>query len=190
MCTIRFMSSPRPREDLLEKAIAYFVAHGVGDTSLRTLAAEIGTSHRMLIYHFGSREGLLTAIVSSFWHGQQAVLDQLTGADPGDPRGNAWRMWEVMVEGSAITPLVFELSAPAMQEAPWTASFREGTAAWVRQISAHLVAYGEPPARAEALARAAMAVVRGALWELAITGDRAAADLAVRTVLDETWPGR
>lgn len=184
------MTSPRPREDLLEKAIAVFVARGVGGTSLRTLAAEIGTSHRMLIYHFGSRDGLLTAAVSYLWHGQQTVLDAFTGADPDDPRGNAWRMWEVMAEGIAITPVVFELSAPAMQDAPWTESFREGTAAWVDQISAHLVAYGESPERAEALARAGMAVVRGALWELAITGDRAAADLSVRTVLDETWPGR
>ncbi|MBW9204967.1 TetR/AcrR family transcriptional regulator [Mumia sp. zg.B53] len=184
------MASPRPREELLEKAIAVFVARGVGGTSLRTLAAEMGTSHRMLIYHFGSREDLLAAVVSHLWHSQQAVLDALTGADPADPRGNAWRMWEVMAAGSAITPLVFELSAPAMKDAAWTQSFREGTAAWVRQISAHLVAYGESPERAEELARAGIAVVRGALWELAITGDRAAADLAVRTVLDETWPGR
>ena len=37
------MSSPRPREVLLAKAVGYYAEHGVRDTSLRTLAASIGT---------------------------------------------------------------------------------------------------------------------------------------------------
>ncbi|MBK6300027.1 MAG: TetR family transcriptional regulator [Actinomycetales bacterium] len=40
------------REELLGQVVAWFAAHGIGDTSLRTLARELGTSHRMLIYHF------------------------------------------------------------------------------------------------------------------------------------------
>ena len=55
------MTRAAPREELLGKAIGWFAEHGVGETSLRTLAEGIGTSHRMLIYHFGSREGLLAA---------------------------------------------------------------------------------------------------------------------------------
>ena len=39
--------------------------HGVGDTSLRTLAAGVGTSHRMLLYHFRLSRGLLAAVVES-----------------------------------------------------------------------------------------------------------------------------
>lgn len=34
---------------------------GLTDLSLRTIAGEIGTSHRMLLYHFGSKEKLLVA---------------------------------------------------------------------------------------------------------------------------------
>src|SRR5262245_62078955 len=52
-----------PRQRLLDAAIDHVAAHGIGDLSLRELAAAIGTSHRMLIYHFGSKEGLLVAIV-------------------------------------------------------------------------------------------------------------------------------
>lgn len=55
------MSSPRER--LLAAAVEHVAAHGVGDLSLRRLAAALGTSHRMLVYHFGSREGLLVEVV-------------------------------------------------------------------------------------------------------------------------------
>jgi len=181
------VSTPSPREALLQRAVAYFVDHGVRDTSLRTLASEIGTSHRMLIYHFGSREGLLTAVVVHIWKRQQAVLEALTDASPTRPRENAWQLWQTLVNSGA-TALIFELSAPAMQGAPWAESFREGVATWLERIGGYLMAAGADPERAEVLARMGMAVVRGALWELGITGDREAADRTIRTFLDDLWP--
>src|SRR5947208_6482770 len=53
----------RGRERLLHDAITYVAANGLHDRSLRDIAMAIGTSHRMLIYHFGSKEGLMKAIV-------------------------------------------------------------------------------------------------------------------------------
>jgi AcrR family transcriptional regulator len=44
---------------------------GIADLSLRQLAAAIGTSHRMLLYHFGSREGLLAAVTRAVEEQQQ-----------------------------------------------------------------------------------------------------------------------
>ena len=52
-----------PKARLLAAAMEYVAEHGVGDLSLRAIAAAIGTSHRMLIYHFGSKEGLLIAVI-------------------------------------------------------------------------------------------------------------------------------
>jgi AcrR family transcriptional regulator len=52
-----------PKQQLLERALGYLAEHGIGDISLRELAAALGTSHRMLIYHFGSKEGLFVAVV-------------------------------------------------------------------------------------------------------------------------------
>ena len=51
------------RERLLAGAIEHVAEHGVGNLSLRGLAAALGTSHRMLIYHFGSRDGLLIEVI-------------------------------------------------------------------------------------------------------------------------------
>src|SRR3954447_6498176 len=54
------VAEPSPRERILQRIVAHVLAHGLGDESLREVAAAVGTSHRMLGYHFGSRDGLLT----------------------------------------------------------------------------------------------------------------------------------
>src|SRR5919199_2429138 len=73
-----------PREKLLAAVIGYVAAHGFSDLSLREVAAAIGTSHRMLIYHFGSREGLLVAVVQAVEAGSRGLLAELA-ADPSRP---------------------------------------------------------------------------------------------------------
>src|SRR5579884_153975 len=69
------------RERLLAAAIDYVASHGITDVSLRELAAAIGTSHRMLIYHFGSKEGLLVAIVQRVEEAQREFFAAFA-ADP------------------------------------------------------------------------------------------------------------
>src|SRR5260221_4702203 len=49
-----------PKTILLEKTMSYVSKYGVADLTLRQLAEAVGTSHRMLVYHFGSKEGLVT----------------------------------------------------------------------------------------------------------------------------------
>ena len=65
------------RERLLAAVLGYVTEHGFSDLSLREVAAAIGTSHRMLIYHFGSREGLLVAVVQAVEAAQRGFLAEL-----------------------------------------------------------------------------------------------------------------
>jgi AcrR family transcriptional regulator len=174
---------------LVRQATAYFRDHGVGDTSLRGIAAELQTSHRMLIYHFGSREGLLTAVVDGLWHDLRTMLDEFVRPSESSLAEQAWLFWNAMIAGR-IGPLFFELSAAAMQGAPWVDSFREGSEAWVAHLEALLSSAGHTPGSATELARLTMAVVRGALWELGISGDRVGADSVVRSFIDDHWPRR
>ncbi|MGH8869222.1 MAG: TetR family transcriptional regulator, partial [Actinomycetes bacterium] len=55
--------SPR-REELLERAYAYALEHGLADLSLRPLAAAVGSSPRVLLYLFCSKDGLLRALLA------------------------------------------------------------------------------------------------------------------------------
>src|SRR4051794_41529852 len=52
------------REDLLERVTEHVLQHGLIGLSLRPVAAAVGTSDRMLIYHFGSRDALVSAVVA------------------------------------------------------------------------------------------------------------------------------
>ena len=73
------VSAPEPsrRSQLLDKLVEEFAAGGVGDRSLRDVAAAVGTSHRMLLHHFGSRDELLVAIVEEVERRQMTVLPDL-----------------------------------------------------------------------------------------------------------------
>lgn len=51
------------RETLLPLLATHVMAHGLNDASLRPLAKAAGTSDRMLIYHFGSKDGLVAALL-------------------------------------------------------------------------------------------------------------------------------
>lgn len=168
------------RQDLLERVVAWFAEHGVGDTSLRTLAAGLGTSHRMLHYHFGSREALLGAVIERVERAERDILAELLAA-VDDPFEAGLAFWRHMADTAQIfAPLYFELSGHAMLGRPYTASWRAWLAAgWVEALARLFLEAGAEPAHAGALARISLAQARGLLFELALSGDRPAADAAM-----------
>src|SRR5437016_6146433 len=92
---------PDARQRLLARVVAYARETRVTDKSVREIAAGVGTSHRMLHYHFGSRDGLLAAIatevaaatVSETEARQRATLRALA-AGTGTPREVMLGLWE------------------------------------------------------------------------------------------------
>ena len=180
------MTEPRAR--LLEAAIDHFGRHGIGDTSLRGIAEAIGTSHRMLIYHFGSREGLLAEVTRQVELRQRAVMTATYDADL-PPLEAAATYWEQTVEATLrYGPLFFELAANAMQGKEHAAAFREELiASWLPSVTELCVAIGIPEQQAETHARLALGAARGLLLDLLVSGQRAevadAADLLNRLLL-------
>src|SRR5436853_3183924 len=111
------------RTRLLTAAVDYVVEHGLGDLSLRELAAAIGTSHRMLLYHFGSREGLLLAVVEAVEQAQRDFVADLV-AEPGASRTDLLRtLWQRWADARywPNERLFFELYAAALQGRAGTA---------------------------------------------------------------------
>ncbi|HEX2033921.1 MAG TPA: TetR family transcriptional regulator [Chloroflexota bacterium] len=171
-----------PRARLLAAVIDYVVAHGISDLRLRELAAAIGTSHRMLIYHFGSREGLLVAVVRAVEAAQRAFLAQLA-ADPALSFAEATRaMWRRLAD-PRLWPnerLFFEIYGQALQGRPGTTALLDDVVeAWIEPAAAYAVQLGLPPHTARADARLGLAVCRGLLLDLLATGDRPAVDAAL-----------
>jgi len=178
------------REALLAGAITHFAEHGVGDTSLRALAEAIGTSHRMLIYHFGSRDGLLAAVVDTVEQGARDTLARMVAeaaADP-DPTEAGLRFWHLVTEDALVYgPLFFELSSHAMLDLPHTAGLRERlVTTWLDALEAMWTARGLASRDARLQGRLDLAVARGLLHDLLLSGEREQVDAAMRQYAEET----
>jgi AcrR family transcriptional regulator len=178
------------RERLLAAAIEYVSQHGVGEISLRGLAAALGTSHRMLIYHFGSREALLIEVIRTVEEQQRAALAETLKDSDAPPAEIMRRMW-ARVADPALWPnerLFFEVYAQALQGSPHALPVLDGIVeAWVEPLAA-LVAPGRPMAEARAEARLGVAVVRGLLLDLLATRDREAVDAAMERYISAIAP--
>jgi AcrR family transcriptional regulator len=180
------------KQELLDSAIEYVAHNGIGDLSLRSLAAALGTSHRMLIHHFGSKEGLWIAIVRTVEQRQRDVLAEVL-PDPAQPLGEAMRAWWRHISDQSLWPnerLFFELYGQALQGRAHTIEVLDGIVdAWLDPIIEITVAHGVPPAAARAQARLGVAVTRGLLLDLLATGDVAGVDAAMEAFIElcETW---
>src|SRR5215470_6811872 len=175
------MRTSQARERLLAAAVRHALDAGIADLSLRQLAAAIGTSHRMLLYHFGSREGLLVAVTQAVEQQQRAALLE-SGTSPQDAR----HFWERLSDPSLWPQerLFFELYAYALRGRPGTEGFLDGIVeSWVAPVAAALVEAGADERTARADARLSVAVVRGLLLDLLATGDRAGTTAAYERFL-------
>jgi len=181
------MRTSQARERLLAAAVHHALEAGIADLSLRQIAAAIGTSHRMLIYHFGSREGLLVAVTQAVEERERAALME-SGLTPEDAR----RSWERLSD-PALWPqerLFFELYTYALLGRPGTEGFLDGIVeSWVAPVADALVKAGADERTARADARLGLAVVRGLLLDLLATGDRAGVNEAYERFLQHVTGG-
>ncbi len=175
-----------PKNLLLEHAIDYLSTRGLSDLSLRQLAAALGTSHRMLIYHFGSKEGLLVEVVRAVEARQREALAQLVGPGPASLSDIARTFWRRLSD-PLLAPherLFFEIYGQALQGRSHALPLLEGiVASWLDPGTVILMANGLSEQAARAEARLSLAVVRGLLLDLLATGDTAGVDKAFERYL-------
>ncbi len=193
------MARPRTdaREQLLARVVEHLADHGVAGLSLRELAGDLGTSHRMLVYHFGSKAGLLAEVVRHVEAAQRAPFEALAaavaagadGADGADQADQAvehvaermWAMWAHWLEPSMQRQerLFFEMVGMALQGDPTMQPLLDDLVTpWLEPIATLRMRQGVGRDEALAEARLALAVTRGLLLDVLATGDREAATRA------------
>lgn len=164
------------RKELLADVVEYARRCGIAEVSLRELAELVGSSHRMLLYHFGSREGLLAAIV-----GENEAREREIAASFGarTPRVDALRRSWTRLRDPAFAGderLFFELAAMTMYARPGTERVSEDLMRrWIGAANRSGVDVAQ--------LRLDVAVVRGLLLDLLITGDREGTDAAFERYL-------
>ncbi len=169
-----FMSERR--EELIEKALDYFLEHGLAGLSLRPLAGKIGTSARLLVYHFGSKDGLITTVMDEVrTRTQKSFAASAARAERGTSGGiakGAMHIFWAWITHPANIPylrLLFEVQILALQNPDVYAHYLEGgSSSWLELIEDSL-----PPSRENhVLATLCAAVIDGLLLEYLSTGDR------------------
>lgn len=173
---------PTPKERLTETLVAHLGEHGLGDASLRGLAAAIGTSHRMLSYHFGSRAGLLIDVSREVERQQREAFTAMLD-DPGiSPTAVMRSMYERLVDPKlwGHERLFFELYVRALQGERDSGGFLPGVVEdWIEPVSRLFARLGFDAETAVSEARLALSVSRGLLLDLLATEDRSGVDAAM-----------
>jgi AcrR family transcriptional regulator len=180
-----------PRERLLSATMNYVAKHGIGELTLRQLAAALGTSHRMLVYHFGSKEGLLTEVVRRSEAEERAFTAQILADREMPAIEQARQIWKQLSEPDMAPRerLFFEVYAQALQGRPHTrALLDEIVDAWLAPLIEVNLRNGMPRDQAEPAARVGLAITRGLLLDLLATGDRKAVDAAMEHFLTNYLP--
>ncbi len=173
---------PSARDHLLTAAVNYVSQHGISDLSLRGLAVALGTSHRMLIYHFGSKQGLLVEVVRVVEEQQRRALADLAAEPDASPAEQARRFWRRLADPSQAPSqrLFFEIYGQALQGRPHTTQLLDGIVdTWLGPATKLGLEQGKSLPTAQADARLGLAVVRGLLLDLLATDDRTGVDAAI-----------
>jgi AcrR family transcriptional regulator len=168
---------PRPeiRQRLLAACTDHILAHGI-PSGLAPLARAAGTSPRMLIYHFGTRDRLLREVLSVARDRQVALFRAALAARDEPYPDTIARAWRLMTgpEGAPFLRLFGTLHAAPPGRSLWPDFRRAATTDWLPMLEDGLRADN----RAPALASTVLAVVRGLLLDRDATGDTARTDEA------------
>jgi AcrR family transcriptional regulator len=166
--------SPR-RAELLSACYGYVLEHGLAGLSLRPLAAATGTSPRVLLYLFGSKEQLVRELLARARQEQIILVTGLLGPDVPDGGFEqlADRLWDLLSSPRQrpMVRLTYEafLRSVSRDPGPW-----QGFAAETARDYLELLIRaqpGTPPAQAEATAASTLALIRGLLLDLLADGD-------------------
>lgn len=180
--------SPRKRE-LLEAAYSYALANGLADYSLRPLASAIGSSPRVLLFLFGSKDGLTRALLA---RARQDELDGLAtlrasqqDADLAATGREVWG-WLVAPSHRALLCLWLEGYARSLlgESGPWEQFARETVADWLNLLSTRQPPDWRRTPEGEAERSLLLAVLRGGLLDVLATGDAQRVTRAVERHLD------
>ena len=168
-------ASPR-KEVLLERAYQYALEHGLADMSLRPLAAAIGSSPRVLLFLFGSKDGLVSELLAKARRDELAFLAEATAGQAADVAATVAATWQWLA-ADQVRPLLTlwtEAYARSLAEpdGPWSGFAARSVADWLDVLGPGPSAGCAGKSGADEADRTlALAVLRGCLYDLLATGD-------------------
>lgn len=160
------------KQQLLDALIRYLVRHGLADLSLRPMAAAAGTSARLLIFHFGSKEQLLLEVLAEMQARLQRSFGAMLAANPAPRRVPLLRLfwdWATTGENYDYHRLLYQLQLLAAHNPKVYGRYlKKISLSWLELIQPALPPVQQTPGFATLYG----AVFDGLFIELMATGDR------------------
>lgn len=169
--------TPSPRRDqLLEASYQWVLQHGLADMSLRPLAEAVGSSPRVLLFLFGSKDDLIRALLARARHDELILLDRLrAGSDTPDLAGAAAQVWQWLAapEHRDLLRLWCEGYACSLIDpgGPWANFASQTVTDWLDLLAQFQPVESRNSEEAAAQRTYVLAGLRGAMLDLLATRD-------------------
>lgn len=150
------------REELVERATDWVLGNGLVGLSLRPLAAALGTSDRMLIYHFGSKEQLIVDVLRCSAERSAAELRSLPASvSPQQAVFDQWRLRTTESQSQCERVYVEASTLGLFGQQPYVVEVAAMNEVWMEAVRLHLVASGVPEVRSREIAELVEAAFMG-----------------------------
>ncbi|MGW7521886.1 TetR/AcrR family transcriptional regulator [Streptomyces sp. NPDC054783] len=188
---------PAKRRDLLDRVREYVLRNGLADLSLRPLARALGTSDRMLLYYFGTKERMVAEALALYERRPLLRTRDLleTVGPPTDPAGlrrfleEVWRQF-ANPDVRASLPLYVEImSASVLHPDRYGPVMRDIVTGWTGLLVSVFRDLGMSQDRARTQATVLADASLGLLIAPLADGHWDRADKAFHALLDSLEPG-
>ena len=164
------------RDQLLDASYRWVLRHGLADMSLRPLAEAVESSPRVLLFLFGSKDGLIRALLARARRDELILLDGLrTASDAADLADAVVRVWQWLAapEHRGLLRLWCEGYARSLidPDGPWAGFASQTVTDWLDLLAHFQPAESRSSEGALARRTHVLAVLRGAMLDLLATDD-------------------
>jgi len=158
------------KEELLHAAIAYLLEHGIANASLRPMAAQLGTSPRILMFHFRSKERLLQQVMEEIQTSLQSsfVRTSRSGRKAVPPLKRFW-WWATGKKNLPYLRLLYEAQIIAAQNPKVYGPYLQKVSRDWQDVALRTLSQS---LQSEEMAILCIAVFDGLLLEMIMTGER------------------
>lgn len=152
------------RDELAEAATGYTLEHGLIGLSLRPLAEAIGTSDRMLLYHFQDKDDLIVTILRTSNRRSVASIEALPPSS--DLQAAVVDLWREVSTGDQQRCQRLYVEAAALGllgQEPYATGVSEANTIWMSAVADFFTRAGVGPAPAKRVALIVDATFMGLL---------------------------
>lgn len=163
------------RDEIIERVTDWAWEHGLVGLSLRPVAAALGTSDRMLLYHLGSKEQLIVEVIRCSSERSTAELRALPpSASPYDAVLDQWRLRTSERQAQCERLYVEASTLGLFGQEPYASEVAAVNEVWLEAMRTHLVSSGVPEERSRDIAELVEAAFMGFELDRPLAGEQPA----------------